>query len=770
MAMVVQHNMTAMNTNRQLGISTSALAKSTEKLSSGYRINRAADDAAGLAISEKMRSQIRGLNQASTNAQDGISLIQTAEGALQESHSILQRMRELAVQAANGTETDEDRGNIQDEISQLQDELDRISETTEFNTMKLLDGSFSGASATSSEAGPLYSQFDGKLSAFVTSNVEGVTVATTTDANAGGESAIWDSEGKKLTLNLAKDVTYSQEEIDKLIEEAKQEDSGAKNVPAEVTVKFANGVYTAKAATAGVATVAGKKAESNTAMDKYTVTAKTTAAAAATADVEDITFTSETKDAALTIKASADATKVGASVATDGSGDLTITLKAGDTYTNEDIANLLAENDISGYEINIKDGELVAGADTKTETLADAATQVASEYTKDITNVGTFSSSFYGAQLAITADNTKVKGEETAVWDEANKTFTLTLADNTEYTQTEIDNIIKKTTGNTNNETFKLKLAGEKYKAATANDVAAATARAADQPLQQKGVVITNDTDKYVGANTISVTSNKYGADYNISIELDFTAEAGKESASVKTNPTYNMEGENLDKAITSTGTYKLSLQAGKEYTADDIEKILSEAGLDVTIELSGNEENKGTDTPNTLFISKSDVTATINLKGGTGIGDEDAFLTQKNYDTSSASGGMTLQVGANRGQTISFNIEDMSSSALGVSGSSVKVDTQEAASKSLDALDSAIAAVSKQRSMMGAIQNRLEHTISNLDNTAENLQSAESSIRDVDMAAEMVTFSKNNILQQAAQSMLAQANQSNQGVLSLLG
>ena len=116
MAMIVQHNLTAMNANRQLGISTSALAKSTEKLSSGYRINRAADDAAGLAISEKMRSQIRGLDQASTNASDGVSIIQTAEGALNESHSILQRMRELAVQAANGTETDDDRGNIQDEI------------------------------------------------------------------------------------------------------------------------------------------------------------------------------------------------------------------------------------------------------------------------------------------------------------------------------------------------------------------------------------------------------------------------------------------------------------------------------------------------------------------------------------------------------------------------------------------------------------------------------------------------------------------------------
>ncbi len=141
--MVVQHNMSAMNTNRQLGISTSALSTSTEKLSSGYKINRAADDAAGLSISEKMRSQIRGLNKASDNAEDGISLVQTAEGALNEAHSILQRMNELATQAANDTNTSVDRDAIQDEINQLTSEIDRIQSTTAFNTMNLLDGSFS---------------------------------------------------------------------------------------------------------------------------------------------------------------------------------------------------------------------------------------------------------------------------------------------------------------------------------------------------------------------------------------------------------------------------------------------------------------------------------------------------------------------------------------------------------------------------------------------------------------------------------------------------
>ena len=141
--MVVQHNMTAANANRMLGVTTGAQAKATEKLSSGYKINRAADDAAGLTISEKMRSQIRGLTQASANSQDGISCVQTAEGALNEVEDMLQRMNELAVKAKNGTNTTEDRQAIQDEIDQLTTEIDRVQSSTQFNNQNLLDGSFS---------------------------------------------------------------------------------------------------------------------------------------------------------------------------------------------------------------------------------------------------------------------------------------------------------------------------------------------------------------------------------------------------------------------------------------------------------------------------------------------------------------------------------------------------------------------------------------------------------------------------------------------------
>lgn len=151
--MVVQHNLTAANTNRQLGITTNGLQKSTEKLSSGYKINRAADDAAGLSISEKMRNQIRGLNKASDNAQDGISLVQTAEGALNEVHSMLQRMSELAVQSANGTNATTDREALNDEVTQLKTEIQRVASTTQFNKMGILDGTFSSGAKKSLQVG-----------------------------------------------------------------------------------------------------------------------------------------------------------------------------------------------------------------------------------------------------------------------------------------------------------------------------------------------------------------------------------------------------------------------------------------------------------------------------------------------------------------------------------------------------------------------------------------------------------------------------------------
>ena len=211
MGMVVQHNMSAMNANRNLGVTAGNLAKSTEKLSSGYKINRAGDNAAGLAISEKMRGQIRGLDQASSNAEDGISMIQTAEGALTETHSIIQRMRELAVQASSDTNTDDDRTQIQNEIDQLTQEVDRIANTTEFNTKKLLDGSRKGA----------VSEKDGSLG--VEGNFSNSNVSAEITTNHGDKSKFTDairieinSDFDKLDATNALDATNT--DIDAYVE------------------------------------------------------------------------------------------------------------------------------------------------------------------------------------------------------------------------------------------------------------------------------------------------------------------------------------------------------------------------------------------------------------------------------------------------------------------------------------------------------------------------------------------------------------------------
>ena len=539
MAMIVQHNMSAMNANRMLGITNSSLAKSTEKLSSGYKINRAADDAAGLSISEKMRSQIRGLNKASDNAQDGISLIQTAEGALNESHSILQRMRELSVQASNGTETDDDREAVQKEISQLQEELTRISSTTEFNTMKLLDGSQGGSSSTTG-SGPKFGVVDSTLDgALVTSNVKGIKVATAAsdDTKVGQETAIWGKDGKTLTLNLSKNKVYTQDEIDDLISNAKQEDSTAEGAPAEVKVTLKNGIFNADA------------------------------------------DTTDGKETAAGVKAASDAVEVAA--------------------------------------------------------------------------------------------------------------------------------------------------------------------------------------DTFVGANKIKFTSNKYGAEFNgTTFDFAFDKEAGKEE--VETTTAITTDAAN---AITA-GEYKIHLAAGKEYTAEDLEDILKSAGFDFDVTLSGATP----DDPNTLFATSGATTVgQLTMANGAGLGSTKALWGQDGYDGVSSNAGITLQIGANEGQTMSFTIDDMSARSLGVDANKIDIATQDGAKKATTTIDAAIKKVSAQRSKLGAVQNRLEHTIANLDTASENTQTSESRIRDTDMAEEMVAYSKNNILLQAGQSMLAQANQSNQGVLSLL-
>ena len=571
MAMIVQHNMSAMNANRMLGITNSSLAKSTEKLSSGYKINRAADDAAGLSISEKMRSQIRGLNKASDNAQDGISLIQTAEGALNESHSILQRMRELSVQASNGTEKDDDREAVQKEIEQLQDELTRISSTTEFNTMKLLDGSLGSKSASSQGA----TLTGSSVATF------GATTITTPDIKAYKLSA--------LTTSTVKDTF----EID--------------------GQKF---------------TVDWSKGEAKDFLAKYASDYSTTAMTAGqtksmAADLE-----------SLLNNAAADAGVSGTvSITSDAQG----VLKMKSNNTSEDSSFGFVGTDSTNVDAN------------KNEPGA---------------------ASSFGAVLMGTNDKNTNKVVD------ATQKFANTIAAGSNFTMT------------INGTEIQASITALNEGTSTMDDVATALKTSIDAAVT-----------KY---NTAMGTGSSAELD-----AIDFTVEKNKDGS---LNVVYN-------------GDKDISFSFGE-------------------------------------LTDANGVTGTIATKLG---------LTNKQSASATSNKGIELQIGANEGQTMEFTIDDMSAAALGVDGNKVDLATQDGAQKATTTIDAAIKKVSAQRSKLGAVQNRLEHTIANLDTASENTQTSESRIRDTDMAEEMVAYSKNNILLQAGQSMLAQANQSNQGVLSLL-
>ncbi len=463
--MVVQHNLRAMNANRMLGITQGTLSKSAEKLSSGYKVNRAADDAAGLSISEKMRKQIRGLSQASLNAEDGISAVQTAEGALTEVHDMLQRMNELAVKASNGTNALSDRQTIQDEVDQLLTEIDRVSETTKFNETYLLKG-------------------------------DKDTKTVTVDAHDAGIDGT-------LTQNTTK-ATFKMNEL-KLGD----------------TIKIGGTEYTIGGTTNDV-------------------------------------------------KAS-------------------LTATAGELIT------------VDGTQYTVVD----AGAENADKNM-----------------------------LTLHQIKDKVSDGSTAI-----------------------------------------------YKGKTFN------------------AMVDADTDKVDDTKPQVITADKAYEKIAQELRLASSVGATKTSAANVGTPTVQDKANPAD-------------------------------GKEVVYELT-----KGT----------------VDRKEG---------LT------------FALHVGADADMTnkISVQIDALDTAGLGIQGLNVKDSTGASATYAIDAIADAVAHVSAQRSLLGAVQNRLEHTINNLDNVVENTTAAESQIRDTDMATEMVKYSNANILSQAGQSMLAQGNQANQGVLSLLG
>ena len=618
--MVVQHNMQAMNANRMLGVITSSQSKTTEKLASGYKINRAADDAAGLSISEKMRKQIRGLDRASTNAQDGVSAVQTAEGALTEVHSMLQRMNELATQASNGTNSETDRQAIQDEIDQLVTEIDRVAETTKFNEIYLLKGAREGSTSTQ-----LAAAHDAGLKGTLTADGKGTSIF-----QYGSEL----KDGSKVTI-AGKEYTIG---------------STPKNDNSFDTL--ANGKLAANSLV--------------NAGDSVTIDGETTT---------------------LVNKISASAATVAASN--------TLNLKANDTFVDKDgntwkIANATSE---AAFEVALADLSkyLTAGSLITMANGAATSISVVEELEK-----GELSTKDLAANITAVRNNLKEGDSYTT------SGVTKTLYDAT---------------------------------AASAPGVAAT------------GVESFHDISESIKEmeidGTAAVTIN--GTAYTLGTKTD-------EAAGVYTREDVIAMIQEGDRVSMDGGTNTYYIY-GVSDTADENSITKEEAYRMMTEELT-KASSIGTDTA-----------ASVTHKGNGKF-----EITQGSVEITDPLS-FNLHVGADADMTnkITVDISSMSASGLGVKGLDVSDVTGTSATYAIDAIADAISKVSAQRSALGAVQNRLEHTIANLDNIVENTTAAESRIRDTDMAEMMVEYNKNNILAQAGQSMLAQANQATQGVLSLL-
>ena len=694
--MVVQHNLQAINANRMLGITQGTLSSSTEKLSSGYKINRAADDAAGLSISEKMRKQIRGLDQASSNAEDGISAVQTAEGALQEVTDMLQRMNELAVQAANGTNSETDRQSIQDEISQLTTEIDRVAETTKFNETYLLKGGKDTQVKTlnSYDAGLKGDMYDDG----------GATATFTTNLKVGDSVSI---AGKEYNIVSGKDD--ADEKISNIQQKIKDMTNGQ-----EVTI--AGTAYTAIGSGDTISFKAGTGTSYSIEELVGKVTDGTTVEVngggkviARDFDNTDKNITIE--DAVAKMKSaliqanSVGATKSDATVTTEIKGSGTVqTIENGGTVKakqaliavkGDQMIQIKQDDDITEYA---KDG---------------------SGYTLYKAGTATIKNNAFDENALYVHDNDTVKGAVTVAKGTANTAtdqYDATGAAKTGYTayvEADLNEV-----GTFTNATH---AASAKVTAPTAT-TGAAMSITFENVTSQEMADGQNALTKEIGninytqhdGTTKGVFSHNFGVNSKLDIDKDgVVSYNGTKIATI-----------NVDKVGTAAGTGALALNG----TAVDAEFAEVEDKQVFTI-------TKGT--------------------------------TEVKQDLS-----LALHVGADADMTnkITVGISSMDSKGLGVADINVADDSGNSATYAIDAIENAIKTVSKQRSALGAVQNRLEHTIKNLDNVVENTTSAESQIRDTDMATEMVKYSNANILSQAGQSMLAQANQSNQGVLSLLG
>jgi len=566
----------AVNSQRQLGMNNSQVSKALEKLSSGYRINRAGDDASGLAISEKMKSQIKGLDTASLNAQDGISLVQTAEGALTEVHNMLNRMTELATRSANGINEDLNRESLQLEVDKLQEEIDRISQSTNFNGIKLLDGSLGGGNVSANGTSFTGANDISKFSSaeVVTGAASGVSFTAVTSASATETFVI---DGQKLEIDWSK--------------------GDAK--------KFLESITSVDGSTTAIATEAGKEWA-----NKLTEL-----------------FNNQIKEQGLkgSVKITFDGSKF--SLKSENKGSDSEFSFSGSTLTE-------AEKSLGSL--------LFGGSTTAGDPITSIISKAGNEY-----NGNTIAG---GSQFQMDINGTKV---------------TVTVV--TQITKTSSQTVVNMST-----------------------------------------VAANLQTDIQAAVNA-----------YNTAMGL--------------TPGTY-------DKASGLTG---LTASDFTVEAADDGGFLIKYNGDVEDVKFSFND------------IGEKDIAASLGLANGSSM--------------AGGNRGLILQIGdtADSFNQIAVSVANMSSLGIGVA--SVDISKREGAASAIDTIRAAIDKVSEQRAVLGATQNRLEYTINNLDTASENLQSANSRIRDTDMAKMMMEYTKVNVLTQSAQAMLAQANQQPQSVLQLL-
>jgi flagellin len=646
-----------------------ALTGNLEKLSSGYRINSAADDAAGLAISEKMRSQIAGLEKAQDNANDGISLVQTAEGALTEVNSMLTRLTTLATQSANGTYEDGvDRANLQEETDALLSEIDRISQSTNFNGINLLDGSLSGAGGAG-----------GTLKGAQIATFKGATQTTTAAVNASGNNApSFDDEtiyvdSAQVTVKWGNLSSDDQEALKADWTQNKSIDKG--NAAAAIMQDSINQALKEAGFTNSV-----------------TVTAKTAASGGTI-------FTLQSNEES----GNSNLSKSG------GSGTVLSTLTGLSTNKAEAVSNISNASDMQGvFNMNIN------GTDYKIDMSAGIRG--------------------YGNVVSVGTSNLASVQAGTAQLDAGD------FASSTDGA-----------TGFANDD--------ELYAALTA---------IYDSVNNNSGNNPTDDDTSMDGVTWINFDSTGQGSPTGPGNDMSIKYGSVDWSGNSNIN-----EGDNAGKYLVSyQETYK-STTSGSDI-ADDLKMRIDET-IDAYNKSASNDQQINKDDITVEFTSDGRLQINNNTNASisfSDIGSTDTFAKSLGIASGSSNvkgNGLTLQVGDTNAdyQKVTVSIDDMSSKGLGLTG--LDISNQDAAGDAIDTIKAAVNKVSTQRGKLGALQNRLDHTLNNLDATTQNIQAAESQIRDVDMAKEMTQYSKNNILVQAAQSMLAQANSMPQGVLSLL-